>query len=145
VKVRVRASEQPAILVLTANEPVDWLIDAEEGALITEIILGGYYAQSVSGNGIEAVPISGYFFKDRQRKAYFYAYERGGKNYEKLEGEVRRLTGRPITAFQGQYAFDDKPGSEFVISPGSEDNRDNPRTRDNAKESRPLSSDPFPG
>lgn len=59
ISVDVPSSTVPVILVLTAYEPVNWVVNAQADAHITKIILAGYNAQSVTG---VSAPVERYTF-----------------------------------------------------------------------------------
>lgn len=92
VRVMVKAGK-PVILVLTAYEPVNWIIQAEPGATIAAVLHGGYHQGNVYG-------------ADTARQHYMgriHTYRRGGSEFSELDREVRSLTGKGIGRFQGSY------------------------------------------
>ena len=100
VAVRVRRSGQPIVLVLTSYEPVYWEIDAEAGARIAAILVGGYHQSEVrSARGAREIDIG-----------RVYAYEQGSGEYGLLQAVVARRTGKPIDQFQGRYS-----GQRFTV------------------------------
>jgi hypothetical protein len=114
VTVKVPFGRRPAILILTAYEPVIWKIEAPKGAL-ARVIASGYHRQQVEGL-TEKVPVTRISYKAKDRD-YFYAYrkaagpkanqhERGEtkRKYDRLVERVKALTGKDITSFRGSYA-----------------------------------------
>lgn len=99
IQVRVRRSSVPTILVLSAYEPVNWVLTVEPGANLQAVLVGGYHPGQVFGAGNARIVQLG----------RTYAYKRGGSEYSALDAEVQRWTGKPIGAFQGRY-----DGASFV-------------------------------
>lgn len=91
IEVRVRRSSRPLVLVLSAYETVRWNLLLEPGAQLAAVLTSGYQDQSVSGAGGARVVAIG----------QAYAYQRQGA--VELEREVYRVTGKPISLFQGKY------------------------------------------
>jgi hypothetical protein len=100
IKINVRRSAKPLVLVLTAYEPIRWEINLEPGAKIATILQGGYEESQVIGGGSSRVTNIG----------RLYSYEAKGSNYDILDSEVFRMTGRHIGVFQGRYE-----GSAFSV------------------------------
>jgi hypothetical protein len=100
VRVVVRASQRPVVLVLSSHQTVQWEIALERGARLSAVLLSGYGESTVSGAGdVMITSIGG-----------FYAFKRGSAEFKHLEKEVRRCTGRDIEGFHSEYA-----GHRFVI------------------------------
>jgi hypothetical protein len=107
-KVDVRVTRPgPSVLVLSSYEPTAWNVVVEPGAFVQQIILSGYYAQSVSAPG--GTPIDS------------YAFEAGGSyvgagftwpSYDArdLVETAQALTGLTLTSFRGCAA-----GESFQI------------------------------
>ncbi|MFZ5484599.1 MAG: hypothetical protein ACOZB0_10250 [Pseudomonadota bacterium] len=93
VTVRVRASDKPIILVLSAYEAVRWILLPESGADIAAVLYSGYHTSKVVGARDARVIMIG---SD-------YAYRLDSAEYRKLNWNVRRWTGRDIEVFQGRY------------------------------------------
>lgn len=96
VQVRVRRSSKPIILVLSAYEPVNWMLTVEPGANLVAVLTAGYHSGQVFGAGRARL----------QEVGRLYAYKRGGAEYNALNSEVQRMTGKPIDSFQGRYDGD---------------------------------------
>jgi hypothetical protein len=100
VRVLVRATLRPVVLVLSSHQTVQWEITLAAGAELAAVLLSGYGESTVSGAGNALISSIG----------GFYAYKRGSAEYLHLEQEVLRCTGRTIEKFQSVYA-----GHEFEI------------------------------
>jgi hypothetical protein len=108
VSVTVVATKDPITLVLCSNESVRWIIKEEKGAKLENVIVGGYHVQHVSGT---KAPITYHVYepaKSGTRPDFFYAYKKDNVNYAKMADAVKRLTGKDIATFQGNYTFDGK-------------------------------------
>ena len=100
VRVRTRASNRPIVLVLTSYEPVNWIV-TDSGARIAAVLLGGYYASSVTGVGNANV----------LRIGREYAYEPNTDAYLRLRKAVAQYTGdREVRSFQSAYT-----GADFTV------------------------------
>lgn len=100
VRVVVRGTGHPMILVLAGYEPVTWQV-ANTGARIVAVLLSGDASSSVAGAG--SVPIL--------RIGHHFAYKAEGEEYQALRLAVARYTGSaPIRSFQGAYT-----GSDFSL------------------------------
>lgn len=100
VQVRVGRGSRPVVLVLSAYEPVRWVITVEPGAKLAAVLSGSYYPSEIIGAGDARIYNIG----------RHYAYERKGENFAKLDAETVRWTGKRIGVFQGTYT-----GSSFSI------------------------------
>ena len=93
VLVTVRRSPRPVVLVLSAYEPVQWSIKLEPGARLATVLLCGYYESSVQGASDTRV----------LRIGREYAHQSEGPEYQALQRQVMRWTGKPIAVFQTGY------------------------------------------
>jgi len=100
VRVVVRTTSRPVVLVLSSHQTVQWELSLEHGAGLEAVLLSGYGESTVTGAGDALVTSIG----------GFYAFKRGSAEFKHLEKEVRRCTGRNIERFQSEYA-----GHRFVI------------------------------
>ena len=100
VRVVVRDTRRPVVLVLSSHQTVQWEISLERGASLEAVLLSGYGESTVTGAGDALVASIG----------GFYAFKRGSAEFKHLEKEVRRCTGRDIERFHSEYA-----GHRFVI------------------------------
>jgi hypothetical protein len=100
VRVVVRPSNRPVVLVLSSHQTVQWEISLEREACLEAVLLSGYGESTVTGSGNALVASIG----------GFYAFKRGSAEFKHLEKEVRRCTGRNIERFRSEYA-----GHQFVI------------------------------
>lgn len=100
VRVLVRSTGKPIVLVLASYEPVQWNI-VNAGGRLSAILLSGYHPSNVSGAGTAPV----------LRIGTESAYQPEGGNYLRLRQAVTRYTGpREVRSFQGLYS-----GSEFSV------------------------------
>lgn len=93
VTVTVAAATRPVILVLSAYEPVHWIIQAEPGADVAAVLVGGYYPQEVTGINDWHVHELGQVSVDES-------------NTNALDAAVRSWTHRAIDDYQYEYAID---------------------------------------
>ena len=101
-------------MVLCSYNSVIWQVQADKGAEIDRIIVGGYHMQDVIGSD---APVT-YRVYERPEKAkaeprFFYAHKPEDESYVKMAAAVRGLTGADITMFQGRYSYTDGP--PFVV------------------------------
>ena len=100
VRVVVRPSKRPVVLVLSSHQTVQWELSLDRGARLEAVLLSGYGESTVTGAGESLVASIG----------GFYAFKRGSAEFKHQEKDVRRCTGRNIERFQSEYA-----GHRFVI------------------------------
>lgn len=100
VTVLVRASARPIVLVLSSHQTVQWQLILEPGAALRAVLVSGYGESTVAGAGDALVTSIG----------GFYAFKHGSAEFQHLESEVLRCTGRRIGTFQSVYA-----GKSFEI------------------------------
>jgi len=100
VKVRVKPTLRPVVLVLSSHQTVRWELELALGAEVQAVLLSGYGESTVTGAGGALVSSIG----------GFYAFKRGSAEFKHLEQEVLRCIGRNIENFQSVYA-----GSAFEI------------------------------
>lgn len=100
VRVVLRRTPNPVVLVLSSHQTVEWELEVEEGAELKAVLLSGYGESTVAGAGRARVSSIG----------GFYAFKRGSAEYRHLEDEVLRCTGHNIDRFQSVYA-----GQRFEI------------------------------
>lgn len=100
VRLSVRKSNRPLVLVLSSYEPVQWDLRMEPGARLAAVLLSSYHDASVQGAGSARVLKIGNTI----------TYKQGDEGFQALQGQVRRWTGKPISVFQGEYA-----GSSFSV------------------------------
>lgn len=93
VDVRVRPSARPIALVLSSYEPVRWNVIIEPGARLATVLLSSYGSSQVVGaGGARVVQIGS-----------IYAYKLGSSEYEALNQDVKKWTGKGMGVFQGRY------------------------------------------
>ncbi|WP_019140223.1 hypothetical protein [Noviherbaspirillum massiliense] len=93
VEVRIRRSAKPLVLVLSSYEPVRWSLISEPGAKLSAVMVSGYYPSDVVGAGTARVI----------RTGSSYAYKLDSPEYNALNRETIRWTGKGINVFQGGY------------------------------------------
>ncbi|HEV7609323.1 MAG TPA: hypothetical protein VGO61_18435 [Steroidobacteraceae bacterium] len=96
VRVLVRPTRLPVVLVLSSHQTVRWQLTLAPGAALNAVLLSGYGESTVAGAGAAVVSSIG----------GFYAFKRGSAEFKHLESEVMRCTGRNIDGFQSDYAGD---------------------------------------
>jgi hypothetical protein len=100
VRVVVRPTLRPVVLVLSSHRTVEWQLDLQPGASVAAVLLSGYGESTVAGAGTALIASIG----------GFYAFKRGSAEFQHLEHEILRCTGRHIDNFQSVYA-----GERFEI------------------------------
>ncbi len=100
VRVVVRPSARPVVLVLSSYEPVNWIV-VNAGAQISAVLLSGYHPSAVTGIGTPPV----------LRIGSAYANSVDSAEYANLCQAVTRYTGqRELRSFQGSYS-----GADFSV------------------------------
>ena len=93
VRVTVRSSGRPIVLVLASYDPVNWVV-TNAGAKISAVLLSGYHPSEVRGT--EGAPVL--------RIGSAYAYSADTAEYGRLRQAVAQYTGAlGIRSFQGTY------------------------------------------
>lgn len=100
VEVRIRRSTKPIVLVLSSYESVRWMLVTESGARLAAVVVSGYHPSNVVGAGSTRVLTNG----------GTYAYKQDSPQYQALNRDVAKLTGKAIGVFQGRYE-----GSQFSV------------------------------
>ncbi len=111
--VHVKKTDKPIILVFTAYRHVKWQVKVDRGAKLVKVLLGGYYMQEI--NGVRArVERYGYRAKPTvpSSKRLYYAYRKTSSRYRRVQQVLKKLTGKAVKSFQGQYSATKKP---FII------------------------------
>lgn len=127
VKVRVTHRGAPIILCLSAYERVHWKISVDEGVQLKQVILNGYYPQSVDGIP-ESVSVADYSGSDQGGGGGIpYCYRRIGSpgepsNYPAFCDELRNLTGLNVVTFLENYA--PRNNEPLIVGPQNESWRD---------------------
>lgn len=94
VRVFVSRSARPIVLVLTSYEPVNWSLHLQNGAKVSNVLLSSYHSSQVFGAGDARIDSIG----------TQYAYKRGSSDFDALDAQVQRFTGKRIGSFQGAYS-----------------------------------------
>jgi hypothetical protein len=114
--VDLRITDRPIILILCAYEPVTWDLRIARNVRLERVILGGYHAQSlaaVAAGELPALKVDVYTH-DTHSRDYFYAYRKDADGYAQAERTMRKLAGRDLATFQGEYEY---AGNPFVLAP----------------------------
>lgn len=98
----------PIVLVLSSYVSETWHIEAPKGAAISEIVLSGLEAQSITMNTYNVVPVIN--VSPNGIYAYAWPSATGGSNTPGLVSYVQNLVGQPLTSFTGTYL-----ATEFTI------------------------------
>lgn len=94
VRVRVRRTARPVVLVLSSHQAVEWQLELAPDAELSAVLMSGHGGSTVAGAGVAPVTSIG----------GFYAFKRGSAEFRRLEDEILRCTGRSIETFQSAYA-----------------------------------------
>ncbi|MFN3200194.1 MAG: thrombospondin type 3 repeat-containing protein [Bradymonadia bacterium] len=110
--VNITRTGVPMILVMSSYEPTNWRLNIAEGAIIEQIILNGYYTQTIEGHG--DIPVS---YKHEPGSyytacAYIWPSGNGGCDTNALINGVEAELGHEVTSFHGCYA-----STEFTLGP----------------------------
>jgi RNA polymerase sigma factor (sigma-70 family) len=125
VQVEVRPTDKPVVLVLTSWYSVVWKLKVADKARVKAVILGGGYEQE-----IEEVPLNIPVVSLPCGRANFPTYESNCPEFRNLTQTLRKMTGLPVSTFQGTVA-----GISFVV--------DGIRGRDFAKKpDKPAGKEP---
>lgn len=89
IRVLVRQTARPAVVVLSSHRTVRWQIELDSAASLAAVLLSGYGESTVAGAGAALIGSIG----------GFYAFKRGSPEFRHLEREVLRCTGRNIGSF----------------------------------------------
>lgn len=112
IKVNIPNSNKPVILALTAYDPVHWEINSRNKRNIEHIILSGYHDQTISGISSD-IPLSDLQRNTSRGGGLPYAYKEGSRKYHLLKEKLKKLTGKEIHKFYGDYS-----GSEYTLKIG---------------------------
>lgn len=94
VRVFVSRSSRPIVLVLSSYEPVNWILQLQPGAKVSNVLLSSYHSSQAFGAKDARIDSIG----------TQHAYKRGSPDFEALDAQVRSLTGKRIGSFQGAYS-----------------------------------------
>lgn len=89
-------------LFLSAYEPVHWQVNVADGTRVEKVILGGYYAQSLSGLGSE-VEIIQAFPGGNYGQSFYAGYEIDSNQFRQTLPIIYAITGMQLSSFQGAY------------------------------------------
>ena len=128
VKVHIRSTGKPMIVVLNAYFSVNWDFDIAADADVRGVILSGYFDQRFSHQPPENIPVvvRTYFpvwkgitqeEKDERLSNCFYVWSSLLEDFGKMTSLINDMTHRPPTTFQGAYfgtvfTVDGKIGAE---------------------------------
>lgn len=101
VEVNIKKLDRPLILVMTAYEPIHWSIKKDPGTILKQVILSGYYEQTVSGISADT-PVQN--ISRTFNNHYFYGgYIQNEAEYLSLSRKIKRLTGKDPETVQSVY------------------------------------------
>lgn len=92
-EVRVRSSGKPIVLVLSSHEPVRWILRVEPGAKLAGLFLAGQGPSTIAGAGAMRAVMLG----------NVSAYQPDSPQFNALNQEIIKRTGKGIDIFQGRY------------------------------------------
>jgi hypothetical protein len=117
VSVVVKAGK-PVVLVLTSDLPCQWQVSVEEGGQVIGLILGGSSPQEVFGVKPPILYRAGRdaHAKVRAGDVIGTSRDRNDKSFIRLEGGVKKITGKSFTDFQ---ACRETPKEGFVVKPST--------------------------
>jgi hypothetical protein len=103
IAVTANASGPPLVLVLAAYDPVVWEFSGFPRGRLRALIVYGYDRQAVA-HLPDPIPVRSAIGpeSDGSCGGPLFAYE-GGARLEALDGQVRKVLGRPIESFTGRY------------------------------------------
>ncbi|MRD46628.1 PQQ-binding-like beta-propeller repeat protein [Caenimonas koreensis DSM 17982] len=99
VRVNIAPGSEPLVLVLSNYEPVTWTINTG-GRKIAAVLLSSYNPATVVGAEPAQV----------MRIGSNHAYKLDSEDYAKVQRDVTRYVGKPVSSFQGGYR-----GQEFTV------------------------------
>jgi hypothetical protein len=108
IRVEVRRTLSPMVLVLMSYDPALWKLQITPSAQIERIILAGYYAQDIEGVS-SSVPVEVRTYESSNcrlctvRPGNFRAHDPASKEYQDTLQKLKTLTGLDPTSFQGSY------------------------------------------
>ena len=112
-EVKITYTARPIILVLGAREPVLWKVKPVEGVRFHAVILTGFKTQKVIGLP-EHTLVLRRITRAGSSDRHYWAGSYPGQLFDKLNANLRRLTGRDIATFTGL----DKPiERRMVVGP----------------------------
>jgi hypothetical protein len=92
------------ILVLSAYEPVHWVIDVAAGTDLQEVVLNGYNEHTVEGEGTAVVTDRSGIGIHLEACGYAYPDDGMGCDTDNLIAGAESLTGADLTGFGGCYS-----------------------------------------
>lgn len=103
ITVDITRAGVPLTLVLNSYEPVNWTLTLAPGVLLTEVILDGYNAHTIQGQGGATVTdLSGQFMY-LAACGYFWPMNDGGCDTPGLVAAAEQQTGLELASFVGCY------------------------------------------
>ena len=103
ITVDITRAGVPLTLVLNSYEPVNWTLTLAPGVLLAEVILDGYNAHTVQGQGGATVTdLSGQFMY-LAACGYFWPMNDGGCDTPGLVAAAEQQTGLELASFVGCY------------------------------------------
>lgn len=103
----VNSGSMPFTLVLSAYDATAWQLDIDAGSNISQVIVNGYTASTVSGIDPSLVVNKSGSGNYLSACGYSIPYNGGGCNTDHLISQVESFTGLTTTAFAGIYEASD--------------------------------------
>jgi hypothetical protein len=109
---------KPVVLVFSSYWQCRWNVKVEKGATVAGVVLFGNYAQELTGTDAPVVYRAGRLPNGKRGPTSgFNAYkETDDPSYKRIKEEVKEITGKEFTTFQGLYQAGPAP---FVVTPGA--------------------------
>lgn len=109
VNVRIRVTGKPVVLVLSAYEPVKWVLSLDSGVRLQRVIASGYYKQIVVGAGSARITTEDLISLQRETLV-FPPYADSASDVSAMAASIKKVTGSAPVTFQREYQ-----GKEFVV------------------------------
>ncbi|TQV72545.1 hypothetical protein [Denitrobaculum tricleocarpae] len=121
IAVRMTSEANDVFLVLTAYDPVIWVMDPAFASRVSGVLVLGYHGQAVANLPKDTPAIISSYQSRGNSKCELWAFaHQGGKRLEDLNSRVEQVTGRPIDRFSGQYESKAVPSDVVAPHPAIE-------------------------
>ncbi|AWM36629.1 hypothetical protein C1280_06055 [Gemmata obscuriglobus] len=105
------------MLMLASAYQCRWEVTVEKGAVLAGVALLGGGAQELTGTDATVVYVAGYVPSGEQlHNRASYSSTQKGKSYELMVADMKNITGRDFTRFQGHSKAPKEP---IVVTPGA--------------------------
>jgi hypothetical protein len=118
VHVTVKAGK-PVVLVFSAYHQTRWNVTVEKGATVAGVVLFGNFAQELTGTDAPVSYRAGILPNGKRGPTAGFSASKEEKDepsYRRMKAEVKEITGKEFTSFQGKYQSSVEP---FVVRPGA--------------------------